>query len=260
MVMMNHVIKFLHELSELSKCDRITPSDIQNLVVLNSYSVNSHSLLTFLYRQNMSMTKISKESLKALIRKLTEHKYKYQSKNMTRKKAKSFNQKLSFMKLKTFITVSEMSKEEILQKGQELFFRLADFMLFKAHSSPDKNSKILRENSSNTMSLSDIIHTKVFFKVIDGFEYMLIRLNDLFNLLQANGFEMSDKDKKVMRKFLDETFEGVVKVNSITKYLEELGVQEKLPKSNKFLDYENLDAASIRLFNKIIQQIEKGKV
>ena len=101
--------------------------------------------------------------------------------------------------------------------------RLADFMLFCSQFSSESNLRTSTSTNLKVLSRNNIILTKVFFQVIDGCEYTLIKLNDFFNLLQSNSFEMSSQDKKVMNKFLEETFKGVVKVNSITKFLTEIG-------------------------------------
>ena len=157
---------------------------------------------------------------------------------MTMKRAKSFNQKLSFRFLKTFIANTSMTKEEVLEKGQQLFIKLADYMF------------------ENKLSLCEIIFDKVFFKVIDGFEYMLIRLNDFYSCLQHNKFNITPNEKTVLECFIENVFNGVVKVENITKFLRELGITEKVPPPTKFLDYSKLDAGSIRLFNLIIENMD----
>ena len=61
---------FINDLLNLSKCSQILPSDIHNLIALNnasqtvtSYNINAHGVITQLCRDNMSMTKISPESV-----------------------------------------------------------------------------------------------------------------------------------------------------------------------------------------------------
>jgi len=46
----------------------------------------------------------------------------------------------------------------------------------------------------------------------------------------------------------------------MSKFLEEMGIKEKLPTSNKHLDYSHLDVASVRLVNKINKYMEENKV
>lgn len=94
-----------------------------------------------------------------------------------------------------------MTREEILDKGQKLFMKLADF-LFENHK-----------------TLSDIIYPRVFYKVIDGKEYQLIKLEHLYECLENIGFCISDQDQTWIEHFCDVIFSDTAKVESISKFL-----------------------------------------
>lgn len=51
-----------------------------------------------------------------------------------------------------------------------------------------------------------------------------------------------------------------IKIKSISRFLDELGIKEKLPESNKHMDYSALDLTSIRLLNKIISYIDSNNI
>lgn len=97
----------------------------------------------------------------------------------------------------------------------------------------------------------------MFYKVIDGFEYQLIQLENLCDAIELAGFEMSDQEKQCLEQFSETVYKDVVKVKSLEKFLEELGITEKLPKSTRHVDYTQLDVASVRLLNKINEVMEK---
>ena len=54
--------------------------------------------------------------------------------------------------------------------------------------------------------------------------------------------------------------DNTIKIKSIAKFLEELGIKEKIPDSNKYMNYSTLDSSNIRLFNKIINYIDTNDI
>jgi hypothetical protein len=128
----------------------------------------------------MSLSRITQEAVISLINKLLSPHKKFESLKKIPKRNYSFNQRLSFKFHDSTVSNAsntEMTREEILDKGQKLFMKLADF-LFENHK-----------------TLSDIIYPRVFYKVIDGKEYQLIKLEHLYECLENIGFCISDQDQ-----------------------------------------------------------------
>lgn len=57
-----------------------------------------------------------------------------------------------------------------------------------------------------------MIYTKIFYKVIDGFEYQLINLNDLWECLENVGFPLTQQEKICVEQFCDVILTDVIKV------------------------------------------------
>lgn len=130
-------------------------------------------------------------------------------------------------------------------------------------------SKLTESRYEEGKTLNDIIYSKIFYKVIDGFEYQLITLQDMWECFKHEGIQVSEQDKICIEQFSGIIFQDVIKVTiirsylkvkSVSKFLEELGIVEKLPLSNQYLDYSQLDIASVRLINKINKYMEENKV
>mmetsp|Transcript_14720 Transcript_14720/g.12951 ORF Transcript_14720/g.12951 Transcript_14720/m.12951 type:complete len:230 (+) Transcript_14720:193-882(+) len=126
-------------------------------------------------------------------------------------------------------------KEDILSTGEKWFKNFSDFLF------------------ENNKTFNDIIYTKIFYQVIDGKEYQLITLKSLFLCIDNEGFAVSKQEKYCIEYLSEKTYEDIIKVESIAKFLLELGIKENLPKSTKHLDYTQLDIGSIRLLNQINQ-------
>lgn len=163
----------------ISKCEIIRPVDIHNLVAFSNINMNSHLLVAFLCRESMSLAQISQEAIVLLLEKLQSPYKKFEKMKGAPKRNYSFNQSLSFKFHDSVASNSkDMSKEEILEKGQKLFMRLADF-LFDKH-----------------LTLNDVIYPKIYYKVIDGFEYQLISIGNLFCCLDNIRFSITDAEKQ----------------------------------------------------------------
>lgn len=139
----------------------MTPCDIHNLVAFSEMNMSTELVSTYLCRESMSLSKISTKAIDSLISKLTSPIKKFESLDLP-KRMNSFNRILTFKFNDSIQKPSELSNEEILENGQKLFLRLADFLY-------------------GNCSLNDLIHHKVWYKVIDGREYQLIRLKDLYD-------------------------------------------------------------------------------
>lgn len=145
----------------------------------------------------MSMFNISKDSVELLITKLLSPHKKFESIKLIPKRQYSFNQQLSLkFKDNAGLNEGDMSGEEIIKHGQKLFISFADFCF------------------ERNITLNDAIHTHIFYKVIDGFEYQLIKLDHFYQCIENVGFLLSKHDQICIQNFSEIVFKNTIKVRT----------------------------------------------
>lgn len=191
-----HKKDFIKNLRHLSKWDIINPIDIQNIVSFSEMNISSQPIIAFLCRESMSMFNITKDSVELLITKLLSPHKKFENLRLIPKRQYSFNQQLSLkFKENAVSNEGDMNGEEILKHGQKLFISFADFCY------------------ENNITLNDAIHTHIFYKVIDGFEYQLIKLDHFYQCIENVGFLLSKHDQICIQSFSEIVFKNIMKVN-----------------------------------------------
>lgn len=140
----------------------------------------------------------------------------------------------------------EFYKEEITneqQLAQEFFIRLANFLFKKK------------------LTLYQVIHHKIFDKMINGVEVELIHVEHFWRMLHKQGFKTITSERTavnnlVKNKVLHEIFE----VKTLRNVLEKLGIVEDVPLNTKEHNYEDLSGYGIRVINKIIREMQENKI
>lgn len=234
---------FIEQLEWISHCEIITPIEIYNLFMGNNMSINVQQLIAYLCRESQSLAKITPNIIKRLIKRLQapdKTKFNKRAYSFIHTPVFKFQESLSSLStsqqpysIGTPAGQKEPTQEEILQRGQDLFLKLSDCLY------------------ESNKTLNDILYPKIFYKVIDGFEYQLIKIDALIECLENVGFMLSDLDKTSIPYFCTMAFKDTVKVKSIAKFMTEVGIHEDLPHSNRHLDYTTLGCGSVRLLNKI---------
>ena len=127
--------------------------------------------------------------------------------------------------------------------AQEFFLRLANF-LFK-----------------RKQTLYQIIHSKIFDKMINGVEIELINVKHFWRLLHKAGFTTIKSEREavtavVKNKLLHDIFE----VKGLRKILSQLGIVEDVPQNTKNFNYDNLTGIGIRIINKFVREMKEKKI
>ena len=128
--MMKTRINLFKNLRYISRCDKILPIDIQNVINYSSIRIGSQSVITYLCRESQSLTSFTREAVESLISKLIDPHKKFSSIKDIPKRHFSFTQKLTLKFIDSHISQSkvEMSGDEILKMGDILFKNFSDFL------------------------------------------------------------------------------------------------------------------------------------
>ena len=169
-------------LLSLSKWGFITPLDILSCFSLWNIDINPFNIISFLWEESSSITNISKESVLKLVKIVEQNSCKNLGDTLHKhvKNAKSMNAKASGKAFKEKMP----SFEEIAERGQKLFIRLADFIYEKK------------------TSLFQLIHELVYNKVIDGREHQLIKQEHFYQIMENSGFILSYIDRVCIESLL----------------------------------------------------------
>jgi hypothetical protein len=192
----------------------------------------------YLLEKSATLTKITRNSLLDFIKALEE---KLSQQQMKRSSLIAMTKSSSAVTKQIIRKDSYTPKnEEIVETSQQLFLVLADYLF------------------DNDLTIYRLLKDYIFGKVIDGIEFQLIKLDHFYMKLEECGFDVSYNDQKCIENLIKPILRDNVKVDDIRFLLSNLGIDEKLPKSTKYLDYSNLKGPMIRIFNRIIQHIKKN--
>lgn len=97
-------------------------------------------------------------------------------------------------------------------------------------------------------------------KKIDGIEYQMVRRNHFFEVVSSLGIELQLKYKENLKSFISPVLLDFLSVKDIIHVFEKLGINEILPKTTKFLNFEVLDGESIRIVNRIIKNLDDHNI
>jgi hypothetical protein len=127
--------------------------------------------------------------------------------------------------------------------AQEFFIRFSSFLFKKK------------------LTLSKIIHHKIFDKVINGVEMELITVDHFWRLINKAGFRTVISERNAVTALTkNKVLNNIFEVKVIRKILAKLGVLEDIPKSTKNFNYEELSGSSIRIINKILREMKEKKM
>ena len=107
------------------------------------------------------------------------------------------------------------------------------------------------------LSFHEIIHPKIFDKMINGVEVEMINQKHLWRLIEAVGFKTLRKERNAISKIFQHS---ILEVKSFSNILTQLGILEDIPKGTKNFNYNDLSGCGIRIINKIIGEMKKDKI
>ena len=122
------------------------------------------------------MTKITPEAIESLISKLTSRHKKFENLKAIPKRLNSLKNTIKFESHELLKQASDSPPEVNAEKLQKLLLRFSDFLF------------------ESNLTLNDIIYPKVWYKVIDGFEYQLINIDHFKECLENAHFPLSDSE------------------------------------------------------------------
>lgn len=239
---------FVEDLLKLWKFEFITQIDIASLVCQYGFKIDLQVLLRLLLRKSRSLTEIKASVVTDYLIPQLRSKMKIPKVIIT-DKTHTIKQPVNQEKNKLLNELTkEVLTENMVKKDPETFKKMNDVFkeaLFQLGDSLFTQNK----------TLSDLTNDMVYDRVIDGKEYQLIKRNDLFECFGENVAQ-----KEVLKSILRPIFQDYVDIKTVEELLKELGIQEPLPKSNKYMDYEILSGQDIRQFNKIIQHMKDNDI
>jgi len=155
---------------------------------------------------------------------------------------KDNKRRVTLKDIKSSLTKKLEDEDETEQIKKDILFKIADNLF------------------SKNMSLMDVLHKSVIDKVIDGKEYQLITRTSLINNLMNVGVSLSLNDQVHFKDLIRPIMQDFVDVKLVLKILEDLGIFEDVPPSNKHLDYNKLEGPAIRIFNEIIRYMKTNEI
>jgi hypothetical protein len=230
--------ELIEDLTQLSKQDYITTTDITDIVVQLGFKFDIRVLWTLLLRHSNSVHHINRESLRGYLIPLLESKI-----NMPKKKIITQFKQMKFKDLHQVIAkINSDDEEEVERIKKEILFKIADNLF------------------SKNQTLMDIFHKNVFDKVIDGKEYQLIRRASLINTFKNLGIPFSIDEQMYFKDLVRPIIQDFVDVKILKEIMEDLGISEDIPPSTRHMDYNKLEGPSIRIFNRIIKYMKRHKI
>ena len=238
--------EFISQLSKIKDQEYISPIDISSIAYQLGVKIDWKILWTLLLRNSNSIHRINGELLESYLLPLLKTCLLKTSltPNIINKRSSKIKQSEAKDKDKhTQRKSSEKSDQnEKNEKQQGLMFKIADALF-------NKNK-----------SLMDIIHSRIYDRVIDGKEYQLIRRSSFINWMNKVGVNFSLEDQIHLTNILPLTINDLWDTEGIKMILDTLGIKEDIPPPNKNLDFSKLQPNSIRIFNKIIAYVQENKI
>ena len=182
-------------LYDLSKCEIVTPLEVYNLFHSHDIGVDPIMLCNHLCKISASFVKISNDAIVLLLAAIDDqNQNNVDISSIHHNLGKSVSLVLSSTEL---IPDNILSNEETLERGQKVFIQFADFLFEKQ------------------LSLLDLIHHKIFSKVIDGQEHQLIKIRHLYSILENSGFHTSYYDKLSFEKLVKPILRDVFDIETL---------------------------------------------
>lgn len=127
--------------------------------------------------------------------------------------------------------------------AQEFFIRLAHFLFKKK------------------LTLYQVIHSKIFDKMINGNEVELISVDHFWRLLQKVGFKVITSEKNAVNTMIkNPVLHEIIEVKGLRRILSQLGIVEDVPQNTKNFNYDDLSGIGIRVINKIVREMKNKKI
>lgn len=187
--------KLIKYFKDLSKCEIVTLLDIFSINSYTGLEVDQLCISRYLLEKSQSLSVISLDVVKQFTADLEVH---LDVSNLspaikTNKMTKSVSNKVHGKMHTDF----GPSPDQIVEKGQRLFLKLADFLF------------------DNDSTLYKIIHPVIFDKVIDGKEHQLVKLDHFYEILEDHGFTLASQDKFCIEHLVKPVFRDIVDVQDI---------------------------------------------
>lgn len=133
---------------------------------------------------------------------------------------------------------NDVEPQEIDKLKKEVLFKIADSLF------------------SMNITLMDVLHNKIYDKVIDGKEYQLIKRTCLINQLNRIGVPLNLREQMMFKDLIWPIIQDYIDMSVVKGVLEKLGITENMPTNTKYLNYSKLQPSAIRIFNKIIRYMD----
>lgn len=227
----------IEDFMRLSNYDYITPMDISEVVIQLGIRLDTKILCTLLLRNSLSVHQIKGRVIESYLIPKLRGKVRIKLKHLK-------NAKHLFAKIETLRRdlSNDLSPESQIKAKKNVLFKIADCLF------------------SKNQSLMDILHKKIHDKVIDGKEYQLIKRKSLINSLSSFGIAMNYEDVQYFKDLIRPVIQDFVDVRVVLDIMNDLGISENLPPSNKHMDYKKLEGPSIRIFNRIINYMKTNEI
>lgn len=137
----------------------------------------------------------------------------------------------------------EVKENDEYSIAQEFFIRFSSFLFKKK------------------LTLSKVIHHKIFDKVINGVEMELINVDHFWRLIHKAGFRTVASERNAVTELTkNKVLNNIFEVKVLRKILTKLGILEDMPQGTRELNYEELSGSGIRIINKIVREMQEKKM
>ena len=90
---------------------------------------------------------------------------------------------------------------------------------------------------------------KIFDKVVDGFEYRLIKYKHFIQIIKRKGLCLSYNDEQCIKDLIQEVFPNTINILALENLFKNLGIEDEKPVQS--YNYSEIPGPVIRIFNKI---------
>ena len=241
------------QLIDLSESSEVGVLDVADILSQFSTGFKIKNILSFLWCQSLSLNYITGESIKVHLLPKLDKPVVYKSSKMTISKydnnmcspTRSIIKRNSSNVDKRVIRhtfTNETNQSEKNTRRKQVIFRIAD------------------ELFARSQTLMDILHHKVYDKVVDGKEYQIVSKSDLLQSFRRIGIDFDDKDKKYLNDLLVPLHNNYIDVKAMVDIMGDLGIYEDVPKPTAQLDYSQLEGPTIRLWNRIVRYMKQNDI
>ena len=241
------------QLIDLSASSEVGVLDVVNVLSQFSTGFKIKNMLSFLWRQSLSLNYITGESIKSHLLPKLDKQVVYKSSKMTISKydnnmcspthsiIKRNSSNVDKRVIKHTFT-NETNQSEKNTRRKQVIFRIAD------------------ELFARSQTLMDILHHKVYDKVVDGKEYQIVLKADLLQSFRRIGIDFDDKDKKYLNDMLIPLHNNYIDVKAMVDIMGDLGIYEDVPRPTAQLDYSQLEGPTIRIWNRIVRYMKQNDI